>query len=98
MLREEEESSMSEDELVERIEHDKEMFRGYKKRLELELEKWSVFQHAAKLTGGKCLTDAVDCQVIVNDILEEAWKKMRATNKRLDDAIFKEDFQRRPRN
>lgn len=86
---------MSDEEMVERIEYDREMFRGYKKRLELELEKWTVLQHSAKLTGGECLTDVLECQLTVNDILEEAWKKMRASNKKLDDAIFIEDLRQR---
>lgn len=86
------------EDLIEKIEEKRDMYSGHKKRLKLELDRWSVFQHSAKITGGECLLPLLDCQQSVIDILYEATNKMRSINLVLDRRIFEEDLYQRERN
>ena len=82
------------EDLIEKIEEKRDMYSGHKKRLKLELDRWSVFQHSAKITGGECLLPLLDCQQSVIDILYEATNKMRSINLVLDRKFLRRTFTR----
>lgn len=81
---------------IEDIEHERQKFMSYKKRLLVEFENFHALEHSGKMSGGKCLEHVIDCQLLVNKLVEKAVEELRCTNKMLNNYNFTEEILQRP--